>query len=155
MADTGTGRRGRQTPAPPARRSWSSTPRPPPAQRRRARRPRVGAGVRRRRPDRSRDRPPRAGDGPAPGLRGDGRQHPAATRSRPGLPPELRRPTGRAAIVRPMDGVVLVLNQNYEPLNVCNIPRAFRLVFGSKAEVIEYDHAEIRTVRTGLPRARR
>ena len=47
-----------------------------------------------------------------------------------------------------MDGVVLVLNQNYEPLNVCNIPRAFRLVFGSKAEVIEYDHAEIRTVRT-------
>ena len=51
-----------------------------------------------------------------------------------------------------MDGVVLVLNQNYEPLNVCNIPRAFRLVFGSKAEVIEYDHAEIRTVRRGLPR---
>ena len=41
-----------------------------------------------------------------------------------------------------MDGVVLVLNQNYEPLNVCNIPRAFRLVFGSKAEVIEYDHAD-------------
>ena len=50
-----------------------------------------------------------------------------------------------------MDGVVLVLNQNYEPLNVCNIPRAFRLVFGSKAEVIEYDHADIRTVRAGLP----
>ena len=47
-----------------------------------------------------------------------------------------------------MDGVVLVLSQNYEPLNVCNIPRAFRLVFGFKAEVIEYDHAEIRTVRT-------
>jgi 5-methylcytosine-specific restriction endonuclease McrA len=47
-----------------------------------------------------------------------------------------------------MDGVVLVLNQNYEPLNVCNLPRAFRLVFGSKAEVIEYDHQEIRTPRT-------
>jgi 5-methylcytosine-specific restriction endonuclease McrA len=46
-----------------------------------------------------------------------------------------------------MDGVVLVLNQNYEPLNVCNIPRAFRLLFGFKAEVIEYNHAEIRTVR--------
>jgi 5-methylcytosine-specific restriction endonuclease McrA len=46
-----------------------------------------------------------------------------------------------------MDGVVLVLNQNYEPLNVCNIPRAFRLLFGAKAEVIEYNHAEIRTVR--------
>ena len=46
-----------------------------------------------------------------------------------------------------MDGVVLVLNQNYEPLNVCNIPRAFRLLFGSKAEVIEYNHADIHTVR--------
>lgn len=44
-----------------------------------------------------------------------------------------------------MDGVVLVLNQNYEPLNVCNLPRAFRLVFGEKAEVVEYDHQEIRT----------
>jgi hypothetical protein len=44
-----------------------------------------------------------------------------------------------------MDGVVLVLNQNYEPLNVCNLPRAFRLVFGDKAEVIEYDHQVIRT----------
>jgi 5-methylcytosine-specific restriction endonuclease McrA len=45
-----------------------------------------------------------------------------------------------------MNGVVLVLNQNYEPLNVCNIPRAFRLVFGLKAEVLEYDHTEVRTV---------
>ena len=49
---------------------------------------------------------------------------------------------------RAMDGVVLVLNQNYEPLNVCNLPRAFRLVFGEKAEVIEYDHQVIRTPRT-------
>src|SRR4029078_11013032 len=48
----------------------------------------------------------------------------------------------------PMDGVGLVLNQNYEPLNVCNLPRAFRLVFGDKAEVIEYDHQVIRTPRT-------
>ena len=47
-----------------------------------------------------------------------------------------------------MDGVVLVLNQNYEPLNVCNLPRAFRLLFGAKAEVIEYDHQVIRTPRT-------
>jgi 5-methylcytosine-specific restriction endonuclease McrA len=47
-----------------------------------------------------------------------------------------------------MNGVVLVLNQNYEPLNVCNLPRAFRLVFGEKAEVIEYDHQVIRTPRT-------
>ncbi len=46
-----------------------------------------------------------------------------------------------------MDGVVLVLNQNYEPLNVCNVPRAFRLLFGEKAEIVEYDHQTIRTVR--------
>ena len=46
-----------------------------------------------------------------------------------------------------MNGVVLVLNQNYEPLNVCNLPRAFRLVFGEKAEIIEYDHQIIRTPR--------
>lgn len=46
-----------------------------------------------------------------------------------------------------MDGAVLVLNQNYEPLNVCNLPRAFRLVFGEKAEVVEYDHQMIRTPR--------
>jgi 5-methylcytosine-specific restriction endonuclease McrA len=50
-------------------------------------------------------------------------------------------------MVPPMDGVVLVLNQNYEPLNVCNLPRAFRLLFGLKAEVIEYDHQEIRSIR--------
>jgi hypothetical protein len=46
-----------------------------------------------------------------------------------------------------MNGVVLVLNQNYEPLNVCNLPRAFRLVFGDKAEVIEYDHQVVHTPR--------
>ncbi len=46
-----------------------------------------------------------------------------------------------------MEGVVLVLNQNYEPLNVCNLPRAFRLVFGAKAEVIEFDHQMICTPR--------
>ena len=45
-----------------------------------------------------------------------------------------------------MNGVVLVLNQNYEPLNVTNLPRAFRLVFGLKAEILEYDHQIIRTV---------
>ena len=65
-----------------------------------------------------------------------------------------RPPDGRSspkrvsAILRRMDGVVLVLNQNYEPLNVCNLPRAFRLLFGERAEVIEYDHQVIRTPRT-------
>jgi 5-methylcytosine-specific restriction endonuclease McrA len=49
-----------------------------------------------------------------------------------------------------MDGVVLVLNQNFEPLNVTNLPRAFRLVFGEKAEVLEYDHQLVRTPRMTL-----
>ena len=44
-----------------------------------------------------------------------------------------------------MDSVVLLLNADYEPLNVCDLRRAFRLVFGAKAEVIEYDHTEVRT----------
>jgi 5-methylcytosine-specific restriction endonuclease McrA len=50
-----------------------------------------------------------------------------------------------------MEGVVLVLNQNYEPLSVCNLPRAFRLVFGERAEVLEYDHQVIRTPRAEYP----
>ena len=32
---------------------------------------------------------------------------------------------------------VLVLNQNYEPLNVCNVRRAMVLVLHGKAEVLE------------------
>jgi 5-methylcytosine-specific restriction endonuclease McrA len=32
---------------------------------------------------------------------------------------------------------VLVLNQNYEPLNVCNVRRAIVLVFDGKAEILE------------------
>lgn len=32
---------------------------------------------------------------------------------------------------------VLVLNQNYEPLNVCNVKRAFVLVDRGKAEILE------------------
>jgi 5-methylcytosine-specific restriction endonuclease McrA len=32
---------------------------------------------------------------------------------------------------------VLVLNQNYEPLNVCNVRRAIIMVFDGKAEVLE------------------
>jgi 5-methylcytosine-specific restriction endonuclease McrA len=46
---------------------------------------------------------------------------------------------------KPVDSVVLLLNADYEPLNVCDLRRAFRLVFGEKAEVIEYDHTEVRT----------
>lgn len=40
---------------------------------------------------------------------------------------------------------VLVLNQNYEPLNVCNARRALVLVDGGKAEVLEHGEHPIRT----------
>lgn len=36
-----------------------------------------------------------------------------------------------------MNSSVLVLNQNYEPLNVCNMRRALVLVIDGKAEVLE------------------
>jgi 5-methylcytosine-specific restriction endonuclease McrA len=44
-----------------------------------------------------------------------------------------------------MHGSVLVLNQNYEPLNVCNVRRALILVLRGKAEIIENSARAIRT----------
>jgi len=49
------------------------------------------------------------------------------------------------------DGV-LVLNQNFEPLNVCSWRRAFVLVALSKAEVIEFGRHPIHTVAAAFPR---
>lgn len=40
---------------------------------------------------------------------------------------------------------VLVLNQNYEPLNVCNARRAFVLVDRGKAEVLEHHDGQLRS----------
>lgn len=40
---------------------------------------------------------------------------------------------------------VLVLNQNYEPLNVCNARRAFVLVDRGKAEVLEHAEGVLRS----------
>jgi 5-methylcytosine-specific restriction endonuclease McrA len=40
---------------------------------------------------------------------------------------------------------VLVLNQNYEPLNVCNARRAFVLVDRGKAEVLEHNEGVMRS----------
>jgi 5-methylcytosine-specific restriction endonuclease McrA len=40
---------------------------------------------------------------------------------------------------------VLVLNQNYEPLNVCNEKRAIVLIDRGKAEVLEHGKGHIRT----------
>lgn len=47
---------------------------------------------------------------------------------------------------------VLVLNQNYEPLNVCNARRALVLVDGGKAEVLEHGEHPIRTPQRQFPR---
>jgi 5-methylcytosine-specific restriction endonuclease McrA len=51
-----------------------------------------------------------------------------------------------------VDVAVLVLNQNYEPLNVCNARRAFVLVDRGKAEVLEHGEGGIRTARYVYPR---
>ena len=40
---------------------------------------------------------------------------------------------------------VLVLNQNYDPLNVCQARRAVVLLYRGKAEVVEKDSGEIRS----------
>jgi len=47
---------------------------------------------------------------------------------------------------------VLVLNQNYEPLNVCNARRALVLISGGKAEVLEHGLGELRSPSTSLRR---
>src|SRR5204862_442598 len=46
----------------------------------------------------------------------------------------------------------LVLNQNYEPLNVCNTRRALVLVDGGKAEVLEHAFGNILTPSRAIPR---
>ena len=50
-----------------------------------------------------------------------------------------------------MESAVLVLNQNYEPLNVCNVRRAFILVDRGKAEVLERSHGALRTPSLSFP----
>ena len=55
-----------------------------------------------------------------------------------------------------MDGVVLVLNQNYEPLNVCNVRRAFILLDHGKAEMLEEGEGILRgdSVKAAIDQAR-
>jgi 5-methylcytosine-specific restriction endonuclease McrA len=51
-----------------------------------------------------------------------------------------------------VSSAVLVLNQNYEPLNVCNEKRAFVLIDRGKAEVLEHGRGQIRTPSQDFPR---
>ncbi len=46
---------------------------------------------------------------------------------------------------------VLLLNQNYEPLNVCNVKRAIVLLYQGKAEVLENGLGEIRALSCSFP----
>ena len=46
---------------------------------------------------------------------------------------------------------VLVLNQNYEPLNVCNARRAIVLVDRGKAEVLEHGEGMLRSASFAFP----
>src|SRR5581483_12090030 len=46
---------------------------------------------------------------------------------------------------------VLVLNQNYEPLNVCHPRRAFVLVERGKAEVLEHGSGALRSATRSFP----
>ena len=50
-----------------------------------------------------------------------------------------------------MNGAVLVLNQNYEPLNVCNVRRAIVLVFDGKAEVLEANGRVVKSATRTFP----
>jgi 5-methylcytosine-specific restriction endonuclease McrA len=49
------------------------------------------------------------------------------------------------------NSAVLVLNQNYEPLNVCNARRAFVLVDRGKAEILEHGEGTLRSAVASFP----
>ena len=50
-----------------------------------------------------------------------------------------------------MNKAVLVLNQNYMPLNVCNVRRAIVLVFDGKAEILETHPTTMSTPTRAFP----
>lgn len=51
-----------------------------------------------------------------------------------------------------MDAPVLVLNANFEPLNVCNTRRAVNLILSGKATMVANGRGYIRTIQTVIPR---
>lgn len=51
-----------------------------------------------------------------------------------------------------VSNVVLVLNLNYEPLNICGLGRAVALVGSGKAEILASGMEDIRTARAVIPR---
>ncbi len=51
----------------------------------------------------------------------------------------------------PMNSPVLVLNQNYQPLNICNARRAIVLLDRGKAELLENGRGYVRTISQIFP----
>lgn len=54
-------------------------------------------------------------------------------------------------MIDPTNMPVLVLNQNFEPLNVCRVRRAIILVIRGKAEVLENGRGELHATTTSVP----
>ena len=52
---------------------------------------------------------------------------------------------------RMVDTPVLVLNQNYEPLNICRVRRAIILLFRDKAETLENGKGELHSMEDTFP----
>jgi hypothetical protein len=50
-----------------------------------------------------------------------------------------------------MDAPVLVLNANFEPINVCNTRRALGLIFLGKADLVMNGRGTIQTVKQIIP----
>ena len=50
-----------------------------------------------------------------------------------------------------LEDSVLVLNQNYEPLNVCSVRRALVLIFRGSAQHVETGDSVVRTVSRSFP----
>jgi 5-methylcytosine-specific restriction endonuclease McrA len=53
--------------------------------------------------------------------------------------------------MRVANAAVLVLNQNYEPLNVCDVRRALGMLIGGKAEIVENGRGELRSTSRTVP----
>ncbi|MFQ6617067.1 MAG: HNH endonuclease, partial [Fidelibacterota bacterium] len=50
-----------------------------------------------------------------------------------------------------MNRHVLVLNQNYEPMHVCNVKRAVTMIYLGKAQIIEKESDWVRSVSLAIP----
>jgi 5-methylcytosine-specific restriction endonuclease McrA len=50
-----------------------------------------------------------------------------------------------------IDSPVLVLNQSYEPLNICRVRRAVVLIYQNKAEMLENGYGFIRSISHDIP----